>query len=109
MELQKPKATINLDRINLKKEAFVRLNRWTSQANAALQGGRISRTAVLDWYISSHPESLSDKEITDLKSLHFNEEKFARWALNEVKKARARGEKMSLLEILNKIKQQPVD
>jgi hypothetical protein len=50
--------------------------------------------------VLSHSASLSEREIEQLEREHFDEVRFAAWALKQIKEAKAQGKDLSLSEIV---------
>lgn len=94
------KRAIRQDRVTLKSEALGKLNQWSKQLGDRIKGTKISRSDIVDWLIESHADSLSDDEISDLEKSHFDEVKFAEWAVTQLKKARANGSITTLADLL---------
>jgi hypothetical protein len=88
------------DRVTLDPVSFTRLNGWIDQLMREVRGLKINRVALVNFLITSHASELTPKEVGELKALHFDEIEYATWALNELKKARENGQKISLDEIL---------
>lgn len=88
------------DRISLSPASLAKLSLWIDQVHSQIRGVKLTRSQVVEWLIGSHEERLSANEIKKLEREHFDELKFAEWALRELKAARARGESISLSDLI---------
>ena len=84
------------DRITLSPTTLERLTAWATQVNESSPGTKITRSDLISWLVDIHPSHLSSKELSDLGIRFHDEMKFARWALQEITRARSRGEKLSI-------------
>lgn len=89
------------DRVKISAEAIVRLNILAEQVASHLRGVKLTRCELVDFLLLSHSEALSPSELRDLEAKHFDEVKFAQWAVEELRAARTRGESVSLADILS--------
>ncbi len=55
----------------------------------------------------SHTINLSESELNELEAKYFDEVKFAQWAVDELKAARARGDSVTLSELLSNAPKKP--
>ncbi len=97
----------HLDRISLKAEALARVERWITQAEQRYKAIRISRTELVNFLILHRAAELSEEEARLLGEAHYDEVKFATWALKALKDAHARGEKVSLDDLIRKHRNAP--
>jgi hypothetical protein len=88
------------DRLTLSPEALERLNAWSAELEGRLRGVTLTRGQLVHWLICSHEAMLTTQEVRQLEEAHFDEVKFAEWALRELKAAQARGETISIAEII---------
>lgn len=84
------------DRITLPPSALEKLSRWIDLLHNKSAGIKVTRSDLVSWLISSHSENLSTNEISDLENKFFDNLKYAKWAVNEIKEAKARGEILNL-------------
>jgi hypothetical protein len=91
------------DRVTLDPVAITRLDSWLNNLRDELKGVKIGRSDLINFLISEHTSSLTIHEIRRLKDTHFDEETFAEWALKEFRKAKERGENLSLADILKPV------
>lgn len=94
------KRKIVADRVSLKPASVAKLDQWLTQIQETMRGVQLSRTDILDWLISENEEVLSAAQLKSLGDRHFDELKFALWAVAELKRAREHGESRSLADIL---------
>lgn len=92
----------HLDRISLKTEALARIERWITQVEQRYKAIRISRNELVNFLLLHRAAELSDEEGRLIGELHYDEVKFATWALKALKEAHARGEKVSLDDLIRK-------
>ncbi len=65
-----------------------------------LKGSRVTKSDLVNFLVLFHSERLAEKEIEQLKGQHFDEVRFAEWAIKELKKAKAEGRNVSLAEVM---------
>lgn len=106
METQpKPKIRIrHLERIALSNEALLRVNDWISQLSTLQKGVETSRQKLINWLLLNRDVKLSASEQKSLVEEFYDEEKFIRYALKEIKAAKTKGEKLTLEDIVNRQK-----
>ena len=90
------------DRIKLSPEALARLSAWLEEVGSELPGVKLNRGNLVSFLILSHAPSLSETEVRELRTRFHDEVKFGQWALEQVKAALARGEDVSILEIIDR-------
>lgn len=88
------------DRVTLTPEALSRLSEMVKQLEGHLKGSRVTKSDLASFLVLSRPAQLSDREIEQLKIQHFDEVRFAQWALRQLKTAKAQGKNLSLAEIM---------
>lgn len=86
-----------VDPINLQK-----IGSLLEQLRASVPACDISRKDLVNWILEKFPNNLGTDELNELKDRFYDEERFLRLALEEVRNAKARGEKLSLQDILQK-------
>ena len=90
------------DRITVGAEALGRLNQFLDQTSRCLRGIKLTRNELVNFLILNHPDAFSGAELKELEYRYFDEVKFAQWALGELKSAKARGETITLADIISK-------
>ncbi len=90
------------DRVTLTPEALTRLAEWMGELEEHLKGSRVTKSDLVNFLVLSHSAQLSEREIDQLKSQHFDEVRFAEWALRQLKAEKAEGKNVSLAEIIQK-------
>lgn len=88
------------DRVKINTDALARLNEWNKLIAQRIPGVKLSRSDLVNFLILNHAVDLSPVEIKELEVKHYDEVKFAQWAVEELKASRERGEVTSLAEIL---------
>ena len=91
-----------VDPLNLEK-----VGRLLEQLRSSVQGCDATRKDMLNWIVEKFPEQLSPSDLNDLSDRFYDEERFLRLALEEVRAAKARGERRTIEEILQR-KPQPI-
>jgi hypothetical protein len=99
-QVDKKKEKQKQDRVSLDGESLERLNSWLVQLQEELQGIKVNRTDLVRWLISSHAVLLSRTEMESIREQCFDEVEYASWALKQVKKARAEGQKLSPQDVM---------
>ncbi len=89
------------DRVRIDPAGLDRLNQLNEQISGRLKGVKLTRSDLVNFLILSHSETFSASEIKELEAKYFDEVKFAQWALEELKAAKARGEDRTLASILS--------
>jgi len=99
---QKPRPRMkHPDRVSLTPESLARLSSWILEAEGHLKGSRLTKSDLVNFLIKSHSASLSERELEQLEREHFDEVRFAAWALRQIKEARAQGKELSLADVVN--------
>ncbi|MBI4402810.1 MAG: hypothetical protein HY537_01535 [Deltaproteobacteria bacterium] len=107
---QKPKQrNKHPDHVTLCPEALTRLGTWASELGERLKGTRITKHDLVNFLILSHTSQLTEKEVSDLSAKHFDEVRFAEWALKQLKESKAQGKSLSLSEIMSSVKKSDGD
>src|SRR5579885_1306828 len=101
-EKPKRKTQLHPDRLAIGREPLDKLDRWIEQLHKARPEISVTRKDILHWLIEGHPENLSAAEEKELTARFYDEERFVRFALEEIKAARLRGEKLSLEDIIKR-------
>jgi hypothetical protein len=97
---KKPKA---VERISISETMKEKLKSLTNQANESLEGITVlTKSDVINYLLKDHSGEFSNKELQDIRLIHFNELKFSQWMTSQLKTAQVRGEAMSLKELINR-------
>lgn len=98
---QDPKKKVrHPDRVTLTAEALSRLTEMLNQLDGHLKGSRVTKSDLASFLVLSRSSQLSDQEVEQLKRQHFDEVRFAQWALRQLKAAKAEGKTLSLAEVM---------
>ena len=89
--------TFSIDPSNLEK-----VRRITDALAKHCQAANPSRKQIINWIIERFPEELGPADLKELSTRYYDEERFLRTALTEVRAAKARGERMTLESILER-------
>ena len=100
-EVKKPGKTV--DRVNISEALREKLGALTEQANAALQGiASVGKGDIVNMILGDHPDTLSVKEIENLRAAHVDQVKLALWLAGAVREAKRAGENVTLKELLDR-------
>lgn len=88
------------ERVSLDEASAAKLDLWLEQVLQKVPGIKIGRSELVRWLVNSHSESLSDDELLQVKSSYFDEMEFALWMVRQLKESRARGERLSISELI---------
>ena len=97
------------DRVKLSPESLVRLSQWVQVFEGGLKGNRVTKADLVNFLIRTHIPELSERELDQIEREHFDEIKFASWALKELKAARQSGRRISLADIVGKMQRGVAD
>jgi len=92
------------DRIHLRPEATQRVDGWVKAANEAIPGLRLTRGDIVTHALLSRPLHLTGQDIKALRERYFDEMAYAAWVVREMRRARERGESVSLNAMLQRLK-----
>jgi len=88
------------EQIALSNEASKKIDHWIDQAETKCNV-RLSRRAMLNWYILKSPENLSQSEITNISRRFYDTEKHLKSLIRKIRKAKEDGD-ISELEVVVK-------
>jgi hypothetical protein len=104
MENSAVKKDLNLpskgERIFINQDLLNTLDRWIEQVLTNRKGVRLNRKEILHWLITHHAENLSNQEERDLVEYFYDDERYLREALKELKKIKAKDDKIRLQSVL---------
>jgi len=90
------------DRVTLPPELLSKLDAWMKHITDRHRGVRLTRNNMIEWLISSYPNELPSVDIKTIAERFYDEERFLKDAIRELRLKKARGENVSLAEILAK-------
>ena len=96
-----PKARY-IDRVSLRPEVLARVEHWISQVEDRCKAIRITRNELVNFILLHHAPGLSEEETQLLGEAHYDEVRFAAWALKSIREARSRGETLTLNDLMKK-------
>ena len=96
-----------IERVVLSSEAIAKLDRWIEKITSTRQGVDLSKRKLVDWLIMSKAENLSPAEEKEVADLYYNDVRFLKYAIKEIREAQDRGESVNLAEVLQKIRIKP--
>ena len=89
------------DRVTLTGESLTRLADMLNQLGDHLKGSRVTKSDLVNFLVLSHAAQLSEREVEKIKAQHFDEVRFAQWAVRQLKTAKSQGKSLSLTEIIH--------
>ena len=97
----KPKAkTAPINRVILSEETANVLDAWAGQMETFCPGIRLKRQDLVAWLVSQKDKELSPSEQKSIKERFYDDIELATWALEQLKAAKARNEKVSLVDLI---------
>ena len=88
------------DRLTVAPENLVKIGRLIEQFKTSCRGVDLNRKEMLNYVIASFPGELAASDLKALSVRYYDEERFLRAAIEEVRSAKSRGEVVSLETIL---------
>lgn len=102
-ESEKKKRPV-LDHVALTGESIKKIENWLAQVETKKKGVKISRKDFLNWLVEKIPENLSGGDVSALIAKFYDEERFLRQLLREVKRAKENGDSEPALDLYIKPK-----
>jgi len=93
-----------VEHVALSAVSVIKINSWLEQASVRKKGIKISRKEFVNWLIEKSPDNLSGGDLSALTDRFFDEAKFLRHLLREVKLAKASGKTDTGFELIVKAK-----
>ncbi|NBW98988.1 hypothetical protein EBR03_05400 [bacterium] len=87
-------------KITLTNESLDKTQKWITQIIGDQRGVKIRPQEIVNWIIQKHSDTLSESEINQYCDKNIDQIEVAQWALNELKTALRRGEKLSLRDLI---------
>lgn len=100
MENTAQKITPKQERVSLDETSASKLDSLLDQVVQQVPGIKIGRSEIVRWLVNRHPDRLTAEELQQIKESYFDEMEFALWMVRQLKESRARGEKVSLNDLL---------
>ena len=88
------------DRVTLTPELLSKLDGWMKQVTDKHRGVRLTRNNIVDWLIGSYPAELPSGDVKTIAERFYDEERFLKDAIRELRSKKLRGENVSLVDIL---------
>ena len=88
------------DRVTLTPELLSKLDGWMKQVTDKHRGVRLTRNNMVDWLIGSYPAELPSADVKTIAERFYDEERFLKDAIRELRSKKSRGENVSLADIL---------
>ncbi len=99
-EIKRNKASEKSDRIGLSPASRERLDSWLLQVATQLKGINVKRRDLIEYVVLAQPETLSQRQIEEIRKSFFDEIAYARWAVRELTKAKDHGQNITLAELV---------
>lgn len=97
----KPKAKgLPINRVVLSQETANKLDAWAEQVEVFCPGIGLKRQNLVEWLVTSKEQQLPTSDQKALKEQFYDDIELATWALQQLKAAKARNEKVSLADLL---------
>jgi hypothetical protein len=90
------------DRFTIDPANLEKIGSLLEQLKNKIQGCDANRKELLNWMIEKFPPKLSAADLQELTTRFYDEEKFLRIALDEIKEAKSRGVRLTLDEIMQR-------
>ena len=88
------------DRVTLTPDLLAKLEGWMKQVTDKHRGVRLTRNNVVDWLIGSYPPELPNGDVKIIAERFYDEERFLKDAIRELRSKKSRGENVDLAELL---------
>lgn len=92
------------DRFTIDPANLEKIGSLLEQLKSKVQGCDANRKELLNWMIERFPTELSDADLQELTTRFYDEEKFLKCAIDEIKEAKSRGVRLTLDEIMQRNK-----
>lgn len=90
------------DRATLTTANAKKLDAWLEQVDSKFNGlVSVSRSDLTNYFLDKQPDILSRDQLEKIKAAHFDEVRFAQWALKQIKNSKQKGEALSLKDIVS--------
>ena len=90
------------DRFTVDPANLEKMGRLLGQLRSNVQACDATRKDILNWIVEKFPSDLNAAYLKELSERFYNEERFLKLALGEVRAAKARGERLSIEDILQR-------
>jgi hypothetical protein len=100
MESTEQKFAPKQERVSLDETSAAKIDVFLDQVVQQVPGIKIGRSEIVRWLVNRHPETLATEELQQIKEAYFDEMEFALWMVRQLKESRARGERVSLSDLI---------
>ena len=109
-EVKKKRKRNAFDRIVLNPESQAALTKLIAEVSEATNGLlKLQGREIANFLIQSRSQSLSAKEISEIRAKYFDDGKAANWMMNQIREARSNGESVDLEELFKKVRMHSVE
>ncbi len=103
-ENEKTVARKKAEHVALSEISIRKINTWLDQVSTKKKGVKITRKDFVNWLIEKSPDNLSGGDLSALTDRFYDEAKFLRHLLREVKQAKSNGKSDTGFELVVKTK-----
>jgi hypothetical protein len=90
------------DRATLTPATAKKLDAWLEQIDSKYNGlVSVSRSDLTNYFLDKQPDLLNRDQLEKIKAAHFDEVRFAQWALKQIKDSKQKGESLSLKDLVS--------
>ena len=95
------KDSVQGDRVTLGKDESLRVEAWIKQIDEQTKGMvKLTRSELVNYLLMKMDAEFSNSEINQIRRDHYDEAKFAYWALMKIREAKRAGEKLTLEDLM---------
>ncbi len=100
-EIKSKKRIPKYDRVTLYEETLKKVDAWIKQVESSKSGVSLFRKDILNWFILNSLEILPIAHIEQIGIQFFDQERFLKQAIKQLREAKKRGENLSLESLLS--------
>lgn len=91
-----------VNRVVLSDSTAQKLDAWAEQMEAFCLGIRLKRQQLIEWLVNEKGPQLGTSDQRSIKDQFYDDVELAAWALEQLKAAKAKNEKLSLSDLLKR-------
>lgn len=109
-EVKKRRKRNAFDRIVLSQESQNVLTKLIAEVSESSNGLlNLHGREIANFLIQSRSQSLTTKELAEIREKYFDDTKAANWMVNQIREARSQGESVDLETLIKKLRMQSVE
>ena len=98
--IKKPRSK-QAERVAIAENLREKLKSLTCQDNEELKGiASLTKSDIINFILKSHGDSFSENDLRSLRVTHFDEIKFSHWITAQLKEAQAKGQSVTIKELM---------